>query len=130
MINYDTRTYSYKEIKGATNNFSSENKLDYGELGLLYKAILSADEIVAVKRATRESQQSHTDFQNGTYLSRLRQESMLKPIMLQLEMLLFLSSYSCQILCEQGVNLLVSSTKSVLKDNGRNFLHTNFFFPD
>lgn len=73
VINYDTRTYSYKEIKGATNNFSSENKLDYGELGLLYKAILSADEIVAVKRATRESQQSHTDFQNGTYLSRLRE---------------------------------------------------------
>lgn len=72
-INYDTRTYSYKEIKGATNNFSSENKLDYGELGLLYKAILSADEIVAVKRATRESQQSHTDFQNGMYLSRPRQ---------------------------------------------------------
>lgn len=60
-----TTYFTYKELKSGTNNFDPECKVDYGELGLLYKAVLSPDEIVAVKRATRESQQSHTDFENG-----------------------------------------------------------------
>lgn len=60
-----TTHYTFKELKSGTNNFNSECKVDFGELGLLYKAVLSANEIVAVKRATRESHQSHTDFQKG-----------------------------------------------------------------
>lgn len=61
-----TTYYSFKELRSGTGNFDAESKvLDYGELGLLYKAIVSPDEIVAVKRATRESHQSHTDFQKG-----------------------------------------------------------------
>jgi hypothetical protein len=67
LIKAVTTYYTYKELKSATNNFNAECKVEYGELGLLYKAVLSPDEIVAVKRATRESQQSHSDFQNGTH---------------------------------------------------------------
>lgn len=59
-----TTYYTFKELKSGTSNFNTDCKLDYGELGLLYKAVLSANEIVAVKRATRESHQSHSDFQN------------------------------------------------------------------
>ncbi|KAG0558637.1 hypothetical protein KC19_10G042900 [Ceratodon purpureus] len=72
LITAVTTYYTHKELKSATNNFSSECKVDYGELGLLYKAVLSPDEIVAVKRATRESQQSHSDFQKEVkFLSRI-----------------------------------------------------------
>ena len=60
-----TAYFTYKELKSGTNNFDPECRVDYGELGLLYKAVLSPDEIVAVKRATRESLQSHADFQDG-----------------------------------------------------------------
>jgi len=74
-----TTYYSFKELRSGTNNFNAESKvLDYGELGLLYKAILSPDEIVAVKRATRESHQSHTDFQKEVkFLSGLHDKHLL-----------------------------------------------------
>lgn len=63
-----TNYYTFKELKSGTGNFNAECKLDYGELGLLYKAVLSPNEIVAVKRATRESHKSHTDFQKGAHI--------------------------------------------------------------
>ncbi|XP_024395939.1 leucine-rich repeat receptor protein kinase HPCA1 isoform X2 [Physcomitrium patens] len=59
-----TYTYTYKELKSGTQNFDTECRVHYGELGLLYKAYLSPSEVVAVKRATRESQQSPSDFRN------------------------------------------------------------------
>lgn len=72
-----TTYFTYKELKSGTNNFDPECKVDYGELGLLYKAVLSPDEIVAVKRATRESQQSHTDFENEVkFLSGLHHKNL------------------------------------------------------
>ncbi|KAI9100236.1 hypothetical protein K1719_024454 [Acacia pycnantha] len=43
-------TYSYKDLKFATNNFNEENKLGQGGFGVVYKGTLKNGKVVAIKK--------------------------------------------------------------------------------
>ncbi|PKI32606.1 somatic embryogenesis receptor kinase 4-like [Punica granatum] len=48
------RRFTYKELRQATGNFSSENALGEGAFGKVYKGRLSSGYLVAVKRSNRK----------------------------------------------------------------------------
>jgi len=55
--------YSYTELKAATEDFSSDNRLGQGGFGVVYKGTLPDDSIVAVKQLTN-SEQGLAEFLN------------------------------------------------------------------
>ncbi|KAI3519022.1 hypothetical protein L1887_07992 [Cichorium endivia] len=48
-------TYSYNDLKAATNNFSYENKLGGGVFGEVYKGILKNGDAIAIKKTSMAS---------------------------------------------------------------------------
>ncbi|GAB4836660.1 hypothetical protein Ancab_001572, partial [Ancistrocladus abbreviatus] len=60
----DTRpyTFSYSELRSATQDFSSVNKLGEGGFGPVYKGTLSDGRLVAVKQLSVASRQGKTQF--------------------------------------------------------------------
>ncbi|KAF3450169.1 hypothetical protein FNV43_RR06249 [Rhamnella rubrinervis] len=55
-------TFSYAELKAATEDFSSSNKLGEGGFGPVYKGKLSDERVVAVKQLSVESHQGKRQF--------------------------------------------------------------------
>ncbi|XP_062087401.1 receptor-like serine/threonine-protein kinase SD1-8 [Humulus lupulus] len=58
----------YTTIAVATNNFSDDNKLGQGGFGCVYKGILEEEQIVAVKRLSKNSGQGVEEFKNEVRL--------------------------------------------------------------
>ncbi|XP_062115774.1 probable LRR receptor-like serine/threonine-protein kinase At1g56140 [Humulus lupulus] len=55
-------TFSYSELKGATNDFNSTNKLGEGGFGPVYKGTLEDGRVVAVKQLSVTSHQGKSQF--------------------------------------------------------------------
>ncbi|XP_060670419.1 probable LRR receptor-like serine/threonine-protein kinase At1g56140 [Ziziphus jujuba] len=64
LLGLDVRpfTFSYNELKMATNNFSSDNKLGEGGFGPVYKGTLRDGRVVAVKQLSETSHQGKNQF--------------------------------------------------------------------
>ncbi|KAF7130409.1 hypothetical protein RHSIM_Rhsim10G0182200 [Rhododendron simsii] len=56
------KTFSYKDLKSATNNFSNETKLGEGGFGDVYKGTLKNGNIVAVKKLVMGTSGAKADF--------------------------------------------------------------------
>ncbi|KAG5529768.1 hypothetical protein RHGRI_030224 [Rhododendron griersonianum] len=56
------KTFSYKDLKSATNNFSNETKLGEGGFGDVYKGTLKNGNIVAVKKLVMGTSTAKADF--------------------------------------------------------------------
>ncbi|XP_061353857.1 cysteine-rich receptor-like protein kinase 44 isoform X2 [Gastrolobium bilobum] len=61
QVNFDT-------IQVATNDFSDSNKLGQGGFGSVYRGRLSNEQVIAVKRLSRDSGQGDTEFKNEVLL--------------------------------------------------------------
>ncbi|KAK1426484.1 hypothetical protein QVD17_15158 [Tagetes erecta] len=59
-----TISFSLKQLKSATCNFSSANKIGEGGFGPVYKGTLSDGTVVAVKQLSSESRQGNREFLN------------------------------------------------------------------
>ncbi|XP_057794937.1 putative serine/threonine-protein kinase [Salvia miltiorrhiza] len=57
-----TRTFSFNELRIATNNFNLSNKIGRGGFGIVYKGILRNGMVVAVKLLSAESKQGEREF--------------------------------------------------------------------
>ncbi|KAK6918932.1 Bulb-type lectin domain [Dillenia turbinata] len=68
----DLLSFSYQSLLAATENFSESNKLGEGGFGPVYKldiltllqGILSGNQVIAIKRLSRKSNQGHEEFMN------------------------------------------------------------------
>ncbi|KAL6205402.1 hypothetical protein ACLB2K_022662 [Fragaria x ananassa] len=56
------RLFSFKELKECTNSFSEANDIGSGGYGKVYQAVLPTGEMVAIKRAKKESMQGGIEF--------------------------------------------------------------------
>ncbi|KAL6196104.1 hypothetical protein ACLB2K_031719 [Fragaria x ananassa] len=56
------RLFSFEELKKCTDGFSEANDIGSGGYGQVYKAILPTGQMVAIKRAKRESMQGRVEF--------------------------------------------------------------------
>ncbi|PON78715.1 Mitogen-activated protein kinase kinase kinase [Trema orientale] len=56
------RWFSFEELKMYTNNFSEINEIGSGGYGKVYRGILPAGQLIAIKRAQRESMQGGPEF--------------------------------------------------------------------
>ncbi|KAK4843259.1 hypothetical protein QYF36_005966 [Acer negundo] len=56
-------TFTYEELKMATDNFSEANLLGQGGFGYVHKGVLSNGKVVAVKKLKAESGQGEREFQ-------------------------------------------------------------------
>ncbi|KAF8409295.1 hypothetical protein HHK36_005369 [Tetracentron sinense] len=56
------KTFSYNQLRSATNNFHSSNKIGRGGFGIVYKGILKNGIQVAVKALSAESKQGVREF--------------------------------------------------------------------
>ncbi|XXG60137.1 hypothetical protein AAC387_Pa04g2110 [Persea americana] len=74
--------FHFKELKSATGNFSSKNKLGRGGFGTVYKGFLKeVNEEVAVKRMSKDSTQGEQEFiAEVTTISQLRHKNLVKLI--------------------------------------------------
>ncbi|XP_059623255.1 cold-responsive protein kinase 1-like [Cornus florida] len=61
-------TYSFKDLKTATKNFSEENKLGEGGFGDVYKGTLKNGNVVAVKKLDHVSSRAKADFETEVKL--------------------------------------------------------------
>ncbi|KAI3676598.1 hypothetical protein L1987_86209 [Smallanthus sonchifolius] len=59
-----TISFSLKQLKSATSNFSAANKIGEGGFGPVYKGTLSDGTVVAVKQLSSESRQGNREFLN------------------------------------------------------------------
>ncbi|RDY01892.1 putative LRR receptor-like serine/threonine-protein kinase, partial [Mucuna pruriens] len=64
LLGIDTKpyTFSYSELKNATNDFSLENKLGEGGFGPVYKGTLNDGRVIAVKQLSVGSHQGKSQF--------------------------------------------------------------------
>ncbi|XP_073280892.1 probable LRR receptor-like serine/threonine-protein kinase At1g07650 isoform X2 [Primulina huaijiensis] len=62
----DLRTgfFTFRQIKAATNNFNSENKIGEGGFGSVYKGTLLDGTVIAVKQLSSKSKQGNHEFVN------------------------------------------------------------------
>ncbi|XP_071715129.1 probable LRR receptor-like serine/threonine-protein kinase RFK1 [Rutidosis leptorrhynchoides] len=59
-----TVSFSFKQLKSATNNFSASNKIGEGGFGAVYKGTLTDGTVVAVKQLSSHSKQGNREFLN------------------------------------------------------------------
>ncbi|KAL5774164.1 hypothetical protein ACOSP7_011721 [Xanthoceras sorbifolium] len=59
-----TNSFTLKQIKAATNNFDSLNKIGEGGFGPVFKGLLSDGTIIAVKQLSSKSKQGNREFLN------------------------------------------------------------------
>ncbi|KAK3206729.1 hypothetical protein Dsin_020775 [Dipteronia sinensis] len=59
-----TNSFTLKQIKAATNNFDSVNKIGEGGFGPVFKGLLSDGTIIAVKQLSSKSKQGNREFLN------------------------------------------------------------------
>ncbi|XP_076923015.1 putative leucine-rich repeat receptor-like serine/threonine-protein kinase At3g14840 [Bidens hawaiensis] len=59
-----TLSFSFKQLKTATNNFNASNKIGEGGFGAVYKGTLSDGTVVAVKQLSSQSKQGNREFLN------------------------------------------------------------------
>ncbi|XP_019185435.1 PREDICTED: cysteine-rich receptor-like protein kinase 2 [Ipomoea nil] len=57
------KSYIYKDLKAATNDFSQENILGKGGFGYVYKGTLQSGDVVAVKKLTTISSRAKANFE-------------------------------------------------------------------
>ncbi|KAG0463427.1 hypothetical protein HPP92_018921 [Vanilla planifolia] len=60
----NVKTYTYKELQNATDNFSPANKIGEGGFGRVYKGRLKNGQFIAVKVLSSESKQGVREFMN------------------------------------------------------------------
>ncbi|GMN32878.1 hypothetical protein TIFTF001_041802 [Ficus carica] len=63
------QVFSYRTIRAATNNFSSQNKIGQGGYGPVYKGKLKKGQEIAVKRLSKTSNQGLEEFKNEVLLT-------------------------------------------------------------
>ncbi|KAK1581899.1 hypothetical protein Q3G72_010082 [Acer saccharum] len=63
-LDLQTSVFTLKQIKAATNDFDSLNKIGEGGFGPVYKGLLSDGTIIAVKRLSSKSKQGNREFLN------------------------------------------------------------------
>ncbi|KAL8152580.1 hypothetical protein V2J09_010340 [Rumex salicifolius] len=66
---HDLKAFSYADIREATNNFTSENKLGEGGYGPVYKGKLKNGQEIAVKQLSKTSTQGYEEFKNEVTLT-------------------------------------------------------------
>ncbi|CAH1448598.1 unnamed protein product [Lactuca virosa] len=59
-----TISFSYKQLKSATDNFSRSNKIGEGGFGPVYKGTLGDGTVIAVKQLSAQSRQGNREFLN------------------------------------------------------------------
>ncbi|KAG0477149.1 hypothetical protein HPP92_013990 [Vanilla planifolia] len=73
------RTYSYKELQNATDDFSPANKVGEGGFGSVYKGRLKNGKLVAIKVLSSESKQGVREFLNElSMISNVFHENLVK----------------------------------------------------
>ncbi|KAL4309349.1 hypothetical protein GQ457_01G003570 [Hibiscus cannabinus] len=63
-LDLQTGYFSLRQIKAATNNFDSANKIGEGGFGPVYKGVLSDGTVIAVKQLSSKSKQGNREFVN------------------------------------------------------------------
>ncbi|CBI20153.3 unnamed protein product, partial [Vitis vinifera] len=63
-LGMQTGYFSLRQIKAATNNFDSANKIGEGGFGPVYKGVLSDGSVIAVKQLSSKSKQGNREFVN------------------------------------------------------------------
>ncbi|KAK3431115.1 hypothetical protein EUGRSUZ_E02843 [Eucalyptus grandis] len=63
-LDLQTWTFSLKQIKAATNDFDSANKIGEGGFGAVYKGQLNDGTVIAVKQLSSKSRQGNREFLN------------------------------------------------------------------
>ncbi|XP_010246510.1 PREDICTED: probable leucine-rich repeat receptor-like serine/threonine-protein kinase At3g14840 [Nelumbo nucifera] len=63
-LDMQTGSFTLRQIKAATNNFDSTNKIGEGGFGSVYKGHLSDGTIIAVKQLSSKSKQGNREFVN------------------------------------------------------------------
>ncbi|KAK9269081.1 hypothetical protein L1049_000849 [Liquidambar formosana] len=64
LIELQTGYFTLRQIKAATNNFDSANKIGEGGFGPVYKGVMSDGTIIAVKQLSSKSKQGNREFVN------------------------------------------------------------------
>ncbi|KAL9232482.1 hypothetical protein vseg_007591 [Gypsophila vaccaria] len=59
-----TGYFSLRQLKAATDNFSSSNKIGEGGFGPVYKGVLAEGKVIAVKQLSAKSKQGNREFLN------------------------------------------------------------------
>ncbi|XVF04408.1 hypothetical protein REPUB_Repub05bG0079900 [Reevesia pubescens] len=63
-LELNTGYFSLRQIKAATNNFDSANKIGEGGFGPVYKGVLTDGRVIAVKQLSSKSKQGNREFVN------------------------------------------------------------------
>ncbi|KAI3809627.1 hypothetical protein L1987_19223 [Smallanthus sonchifolius] len=63
-LEFNTGSFTLKQIKAATNNFDVANKIGEGGFGPVYKGVLPNGTLIAVKQLSSKSKQGNREFLN------------------------------------------------------------------
>ncbi|KAI3987666.1 hypothetical protein MKX01_028400 [Papaver californicum] len=63
-LDLNTKSFTLRQIKAATNNFAAENKIGEGGFGPVYKGYLLDGTMIAVKQLSSKSKQGNREFVN------------------------------------------------------------------